>query len=95
MKANKIPTPSPEFLQELFDLPSKEIPQADLAELAEVQECLRQARDEFEQLASCIVESLVLGVPVQRGPLAVRLDAAGRLHLFAVEEQPLEDISPF
>ena len=68
-------TPTPEELEESFDIPAL-IPQEDLSEYLEAkrrlglakQQYLR-AREEVEVLGNCLVEALTLGSGVANGPL--------------------------
>ena len=87
--AKKPFTPSPQDLQELFDLPNS-IPQADLAEILEAESRLTIARDEVASLWAQIVEGLVFGLRVEEGEFKAHLDPNGHLKIIQDEEDPCE-----
>lgn len=79
MKANRVSTPSPLQLQELFDLPSG-ISEADILEyldaerkLFRAQGLVRQAREEFELCRHNLSEMLVLGLQVDSKRFSVEI----------------------
>jgi len=88
-RAEKAFTPSPQDLQELFDLPSS-IPQRDLAEILQAEARLKIIRDEVASLRAQLVEELVLGLPIDPGQLKAELDSNGRAKIIQDEEEPCE-----
>ena len=72
MKAENVFTPTPEDLQELFDVPNL-IPQEDLAEYKAAELRYLQAREELEQCANWLSEALVLGRGIADGNLTATL----------------------
>lgn len=62
MKAEQFPTPTPEELQEFYDLPS-EISERDVCEYVEAERLLKEAREQFETCRANLEEMLTLGLP--------------------------------
>ena len=94
MIAKHFPTPTPEELQELFDLPSDGISQRGFREMFEVQariverlNRLQEARDELAGLMAQLETELKLGLPVEPGYLAVSTDPAGRVNVIRHEQE--------
>jgi hypothetical protein len=82
MKAENIPTPSAEELQELFDRPDQAatVRQELLQEYLEIEDGIRLARFDLDAVGVEITELLLTGAPVQSGAFTARL-LSGRLVL--------------
>ncbi|MGA3168062.1 MAG: hypothetical protein ABSF14_18300 [Terriglobia bacterium] len=80
MQAKRISTPSQEEGQELSGFPD-EIRQIDLTEVLRLRYRLRLVKDELASLEEQIRTQLTLGLPVQKGQLAVKSWQRGPLEI--------------
>ena len=94
MMVNHFPTPTPEELQEFFDLPDNGISQRDLKEIFEaqarivkLQTNLQEARDELAGLTAHLEIGLHSGLPVEPGYLGVSTDPQGRVNVIRHEQE--------
>ena len=90
MKAENIPTPSAEELQELFDRPDQAatVRQELLQEYLEIEDGIRLARFDLDAVGAEITELLLTDAPMQSGALTARL-LSGRL--VVCSKDPEED----
>jgi hypothetical protein len=95
MKAKTVCTPTPQELQELFDLPDRSpeetqdiadlppsIPEADLREYLSAQQQYLNAREEFRTCESNLAEMLLLGLPIDPQSRITAMLNKGKLIVF-------------
>jgi hypothetical protein len=85
-EAENVSTPSPEELQELWDLPS-EIKQRDLEEILEARCRARTTQDDLRALLNQLETQLCLGLRVEPGRISLVTAADGKRKIAWGEEE--------